>query len=183
MRPDGGPPIVYEGRPAPAARSAWILGGATLALLGLAWEAVTRLGWVPALFLPAPTAVLAEHDRAMSLQREERVRARQRMRETPAEWLAEGDGVERRPLGRVEAVDGALEVEAVLPVAGLLPVGSPPAGVAVELDAPDAAADRVVVESQAFAAAEGWLRSYTVDAVGAVDDLVLLSVDSSVRMV
>src|SRR5262245_64742666 len=63
MRPDGGPPIVYEARPVPAARPAWLLGGATLVLLGLAWEVVARLGWVPALFLPAPTAVLAEAGR------------------------------------------------------------------------------------------------------------------------
>jgi ABC-type nitrate/sulfonate/bicarbonate transport system permease component len=35
-------------------------GGAALALLLLASEAVARLGWVSALFLPVPTAVFAE---------------------------------------------------------------------------------------------------------------------------
>ena len=63
MRPDAGPTVVYEGAPAPAARPAWVLGGAGLLLLCLVWEAVARLGWVPALFLPAPTAVLAEAGR------------------------------------------------------------------------------------------------------------------------
>jgi ABC-type nitrate/sulfonate/bicarbonate transport system permease component len=63
MHADGAPPIVYEARPVPAARPAWVLGGATLALLRLAREADARLGWVPALFLPAPTAVLAEAGR------------------------------------------------------------------------------------------------------------------------
>ncbi len=44
----------------PPERLAWLLGGAALLLLGLVWKAVARLGWVPTLFLPAPTAVLAE---------------------------------------------------------------------------------------------------------------------------
>lgn len=63
MRPDAGPTVVYQGARAPAARPAWVLGGAGLLLLCLAWEGVARLGWVPALFLPAPTAVLAEAGR------------------------------------------------------------------------------------------------------------------------
>jgi NitT/TauT family transport system permease protein len=36
---------------------------AALALLGLAWEAVARLQWVPPLFLPPPTAILGEASR------------------------------------------------------------------------------------------------------------------------
>jgi NitT/TauT family transport system permease protein len=48
---------------APAERPAWLLGGGALALVLVAWEAVARLGWVPALFLPAPTAVVAEAGR------------------------------------------------------------------------------------------------------------------------
>ena len=60
MRPEAGRTVVYEGAPAPPPRPAWLLGAAALALIALAWEAVARLGWVPALFLPAPTAVLGE---------------------------------------------------------------------------------------------------------------------------
>jgi NitT/TauT family transport system permease protein len=60
MRPEAGRTVVYEGAPAPAARPSWLLGGAALVLIVLAWEAVARLQWVPALFLPAPTAVLGE---------------------------------------------------------------------------------------------------------------------------
>ena len=63
MRRDPGQAVVYAGGPAPGERPAWLLGGAALLLLGLVWEAVARLGWVPALFLPAPTAVLAEAGR------------------------------------------------------------------------------------------------------------------------
>ena len=63
MRRDPGSPVVYEGAPASRTRPAWLLGGAALALLGLAWEAIARLGLVPALFLPAPTAVLVEAGR------------------------------------------------------------------------------------------------------------------------
>jgi len=48
---------------APAERPSWLIGGVALTLLVLAWEAVARLGWVPALFLPAPTAVVAEAGR------------------------------------------------------------------------------------------------------------------------
>jgi NitT/TauT family transport system permease protein len=60
MPPEAGRTVVYEGAPARAARPSWLLGGTTLALIALAWEAVARLQWVPALFLPAPTAVLGE---------------------------------------------------------------------------------------------------------------------------
>ena len=60
MRPEVGPPVVYEPAPAPPTRPAWLLGGLALVAVILLWEAVARLGWVPALFLPAPTAVLAE---------------------------------------------------------------------------------------------------------------------------
>jgi NitT/TauT family transport system permease protein len=63
MRRDAERAVVYEGAPAAAERPAWLLGGTALVLLGLVWEAVARLGWVPALFLPAPTAVLAEAGR------------------------------------------------------------------------------------------------------------------------
>jgi NitT/TauT family transport system permease protein len=64
MRPEADrPTVVYERGPAPAARPAWLLGAATLAGIGLAWEAVARLQWVPSLFLPAPTAVLQEAGR------------------------------------------------------------------------------------------------------------------------
>ena len=44
MRPDAGPTGRHEGAPAPAARPAWVLGGAGLLLLCLVWEAVARLG-------------------------------------------------------------------------------------------------------------------------------------------
>jgi NitT/TauT family transport system permease protein len=60
MPREAGRPVVYEGAPAPGEQPAWLLGGVALAVVGLAWEGVARLGWVPALFLPAPTAVLAE---------------------------------------------------------------------------------------------------------------------------
>jgi NitT/TauT family transport system permease protein len=60
VRPEGGRTVVYESAPAPAARPAWLLGAAALAVIALAWEAAARLQWVPALFLPAPTAVLGE---------------------------------------------------------------------------------------------------------------------------
>ena len=63
MRDDAGPPVVYGSGPPRTEYPAWLLGGASLVLLGLAWEVVARLGWVPALFLPAPTAVLAEAGR------------------------------------------------------------------------------------------------------------------------
>jgi ABC-type nitrate/sulfonate/bicarbonate transport system permease component len=64
MPPDpGGRRVVYQARPTPVARPSWLLGAVALALLGLAWEAVARLQWVPALFLPAPTAILAEAGR------------------------------------------------------------------------------------------------------------------------
>ena len=63
MPPDAGRTVVYEGAPARAARPSWLLGAAALALIVLAWEAVARLQWVPALFLPAPTAVLGEAGR------------------------------------------------------------------------------------------------------------------------
>jgi NitT/TauT family transport system permease protein len=53
-------PVVYQGGPTPRARPSWLLGAAGLALVGLGWEAVARLQWVPALFLPAPTAILGE---------------------------------------------------------------------------------------------------------------------------
>lgn len=52
--------VVYQSGPAASPRPAWLLGVAGLALLGLAWEVVARLAWVPALFLPAPTAIAAE---------------------------------------------------------------------------------------------------------------------------
>jgi NitT/TauT family transport system permease protein len=55
--------VVYEGAPPPARRPSWLLGAVALGLLGVAWEGVARLQWVPALFLPAPTAVLAEAGR------------------------------------------------------------------------------------------------------------------------
>jgi NitT/TauT family transport system permease protein len=55
--------VVYEGAPAPTRRPSWLLGAGALGLLGLAWEAVARLQWVPALFLPAPSAVLVEAGR------------------------------------------------------------------------------------------------------------------------
>ncbi len=57
MGSDGRPPVAAAERPA------WHLGGGALALVLLAWEAIARLGWVPALFLPAPTAILAEAGR------------------------------------------------------------------------------------------------------------------------
>lgn len=63
MPRDAGEPVVYESVPPRRELPAWLLGGAALALLGVLWEAVARLGWVPALFLPAPTAVLAEAGR------------------------------------------------------------------------------------------------------------------------
>src|SRR5262245_54015284 len=63
MPRDGDAPVVYESRPPRRETPAWLLGGVALALLVLGWEAVARLGWVPALFLPAPTAVLAEAGR------------------------------------------------------------------------------------------------------------------------
>jgi NitT/TauT family transport system permease protein len=62
MRRDAEQAVVYEGAPAAAERPAWLLGGSALVLLGLVWEAVA-IRWVPALFLPAPTAVLAEAGR------------------------------------------------------------------------------------------------------------------------
>jgi NitT/TauT family transport system permease protein len=60
VRPDSGSTVVYESAPAPTARPPWLLGAAALAVIALAWEAAARLQWVPALFLPAPTAVLRE---------------------------------------------------------------------------------------------------------------------------
>jgi NitT/TauT family transport system permease protein len=60
MRADANAPVVHEGGATPADRPVWVIGGAALALVGLLWEAVARLGWVPALFLPAPSAVLIE---------------------------------------------------------------------------------------------------------------------------
>ncbi len=64
MPPDpAGRRVVYQAGPTPVARPSWLLGAVALALLGLAWEAVARLQWVPALFLPAPTAILAEAGR------------------------------------------------------------------------------------------------------------------------
>ena len=64
MRPDDAGRLVVRARsPAPAGRPAWLLGAAALAAVVLAWEAVARLHWVPPLFLPAPTAVLAEAGR------------------------------------------------------------------------------------------------------------------------
>ena len=67
MRPDSERRrVVYEGAPTPPARPSWLLGAAALAFLGLVWEAVARLQWVPALFLPAPTAILAEAGRMAS---------------------------------------------------------------------------------------------------------------------
>ena len=63
MPRDADAPVVYESLPPRRETPAWLLGGAALALLIFAWEAVARLGWVPALFLPAPTAVLAEASR------------------------------------------------------------------------------------------------------------------------
>jgi ABC-type nitrate/sulfonate/bicarbonate transport system permease component len=60
MRPDPGSSAV----PVPAARftgrPTWPLGAGALVSILLGWEAIARLGWVPALFLPAPTAVIAE---------------------------------------------------------------------------------------------------------------------------
>ena len=64
MPPDlAGRRVVYEAGPTRVARPSWLLGAVALAVLGLAWEAVARLQWVPALFLPAPTAILAEAGR------------------------------------------------------------------------------------------------------------------------
>jgi NitT/TauT family transport system permease protein len=60
MRPDGGPPVVYEPAVARPPRPAWLLGTLAFSTIGLAWELVARLGWVPPLFLPAPSAILAE---------------------------------------------------------------------------------------------------------------------------
>jgi len=62
MRPDG-PPVVSGPAPSSVERPAWLLGGGALVLVLLAWETIARLGWVPALFLPAPTAVVAEAGR------------------------------------------------------------------------------------------------------------------------
>jgi len=63
MRDEAGSRVVYESGRARAEHPAWLLGGVSLVLLGLVWEAIARLGWVPALFLPAPTTVLAEAGR------------------------------------------------------------------------------------------------------------------------
>jgi NitT/TauT family transport system permease protein len=64
MSPDReGRRVVHESGPLAAPRPAWLLGVAALALLGLAWEAVARLQWVPPLFLPPPTAILGEASR------------------------------------------------------------------------------------------------------------------------
>jgi NitT/TauT family transport system permease protein len=61
MNRDGRSPTVS--RAASAERPAWLIGGVALALLLLGWEGIARLDWVPALFLPAPTAVIAEAGR------------------------------------------------------------------------------------------------------------------------
>ena len=63
MPRDGDAPVIYESLPPRRVTPAWLLGGAALALLLFGWEGVARLGWVTALFLPAPTAVLAEAGR------------------------------------------------------------------------------------------------------------------------
>jgi NitT/TauT family transport system permease protein len=52
--------VVYESGTVAGPRPAALLGAAGLALPVLAWEVVARLQWVPALFLPAPTAILGE---------------------------------------------------------------------------------------------------------------------------
>lgn len=52
--------VVYEGAPAVPRGPSPLVGAACFAGLLALWEAVSRLGWVSPLFLPAPTAVLAE---------------------------------------------------------------------------------------------------------------------------
>jgi NitT/TauT family transport system permease protein len=52
--------LVYEGAPAAARGEHRLLGAAAMLGLLATWEAVARLGWVPPLFLPAPSGVLAE---------------------------------------------------------------------------------------------------------------------------
>src|SRR5690242_297565 len=52
--------LVYEGGTAAEPGDHRVLGaGAVLGLLAV-WEAVARLGWLPPLFLPAPSGVVAE---------------------------------------------------------------------------------------------------------------------------
>jgi ABC-type nitrate/sulfonate/bicarbonate transport system permease component len=63
MRPGGRSPVVSSTASGLSEHPAWVLGGGALVGLLLAWEAIARLGWVPALFLPAPTAVVAEGGR------------------------------------------------------------------------------------------------------------------------
>jgi ABC-type nitrate/sulfonate/bicarbonate transport system permease component len=63
MRPGGRSPVVSSTASGLGELPAWVLGGGALVVLLLAWEAIARLGWVPALFLPAPTAVVAEGGR------------------------------------------------------------------------------------------------------------------------
>src|SRR5215510_5842696 len=63
MRPGGRSPVVSGPASGPVERPAWLLGGGALALVLLAWETIARLGLVPALFLPGPTAVVAEAGR------------------------------------------------------------------------------------------------------------------------
>ena len=55
MPRDGDAPVVYESLPPRRETPAWLLGGAALALLISAWEAVARLGWAPAGTAPAPS--------------------------------------------------------------------------------------------------------------------------------
>jgi NitT/TauT family transport system permease protein len=63
MPPDAPDRVVHESRPPRREAPPWLLGAAALLLAVLLWEAGARLGWAPPLFLPAPTAVIAEAGR------------------------------------------------------------------------------------------------------------------------
>ncbi len=55
--------IVYGPQPTAGSDHRRLVGAASVLGLLLAWEALGRLGWVPPLFLPPPTAVTAEAGR------------------------------------------------------------------------------------------------------------------------
>ena len=60
MRPGARSSMIAATARGSTGRPAWPLGAGALVTILLGWEAIARLGWVPALFLPAPTAVIAE---------------------------------------------------------------------------------------------------------------------------
>src|SRR5262245_7148952 len=58
--------VVYEGTGAVEGGRPRLIGVAAVAVLLAVWEAASRLGWVPVLFLPPPSGVVAEAGRMIA---------------------------------------------------------------------------------------------------------------------